>query len=334
MLKRLLNECTLTLELKATGRFLTKETKEETKRQSQDHKVAQPEKTILPNGDETIYLPGSSLKGALRAQAERIARSLNPHNAGACDPFTAPNDPQPHDLACSERLKILRTQQNTEPTPAQHHHHACPICQTFGYLGLGRRLRITDFYPTADITQFDITHISIDRATGGVSQPYKGKKKYGPGRTFNQAYTYQAHLKGQIILENYTLWQLGLLGLLYQDLADGLIPLGHKQTSGAGDLRPHKLTLQLTRLGQPTPQDGLLQGIGALYRDGAPYGYHANDKLDWPDLKWTRPAGQIRHQTTLTTTQATTLWQALIPPTAHHLTTHQWLNKELIVNGK
>lgn len=331
MLKRLLNECVLMVELEATGRLLIKESSERTEQQVADHKVAQPERTRHPDdGRETIFLPGASLKGALRAQAERIARSLNQHGAGSCNPFAVSprQGVPPVDLACSERMKVRmrREQQNgSELTIPQRYQDACPICRTFGHLGWGRRLRITDFYPVAEPGSVEITHISVDRIAGGVSTPYKGKNVLGSGRTFNVAYSYKAWLRGRIVLENFTLWQLGLLGFLWRDLAEGLIPVGHKQTTGTGDLRPASLTLHLTRLGTSPPAAGELCGIGALFDDAAAYGYDADaDRLAWPSLQWRRPDGAIRWETVLDQTAAEQLWQKLAPKAAGVLREHQW----------
>lgn len=84
------------------------------------------ERTIGTDGSETIFLPGASLKGALRAQAERIARSLNHHNAGACHPFTTLSQGAatlPTDLACSERMKVrmqCEQREGNELTTPEH----------------------------------------------------------------------------------------------------------------------------------------------------------------------------------------------------------------------
>jgi len=341
MLKRLLNECILTVELSATGRLLLKEPPEDTKKRYEGHpeafQIAQPVRTTRPDGTESLYLPGASLKGALRAQAERIARTLNSHGAGACDPFaTIPRDGSrpPDDTACSERIVVRQRYhqraQRQDPdveelTIPQRYCDVCPICRTFGHLGWGRRLRITDFYPTDEPGSLEMTHISVDRASGGVSTPYLGRRKYGSGRTFTLQYTYRARLQGQIILENFELWQLGLLGFLWQDMADGLLPVGHKQTTGTGDLHPHLREMQLTRLGVTPPADGELRGVGALFSDAEVYGYDVEtDVLPRPDLHWSRPAGDIRWEARLDQAAAKRLWSDLAPKTAAVLRNHRW----------
>lgn len=340
MLKRLLNECVLDIELVATGRLLVKEPPEETEARYRGRagaiRVAQPVHTKRPDGSESLYLPGASLKGAWRAQAERIARTLNERGAGACDPFAVlPRDggPAPPDLACSERMSLRernhrrrrREQRGVAPLPVPpQYRDACPICRTFGHLGWGRRLRVTDFYPLASPAALEMTHISVDRVAGGVATPYLGGRQYGSGRTFTLQYAYRARLEGQVILENFELWQLGLLGFLWRDMADGLLPVGHKQTTGTGTLAPRLRQMRLTRLGTP-PAEGALHGVGALFPEAARYGYSPErDVLRWPALRWMRPAGAIRWQATLDQAAAGQLWADLAGQTAAVLRDHDW----------
>lgn len=82
MHKRLVNHCTIELNLIPDGPILIKSGKE----------GADPTKPQMEfvetyhRGTRSIYLPGSSLKGAIRAHAERIVRTV-----GSDKP---PNDPQ------------------------------------------------------------------------------------------------------------------------------------------------------------------------------------------------------------------------------------------------
>ena len=341
MLQRLLNECVLMVELIVSGRLLVQEPREKTEERVKElpkaERAARPVRTRRPDGSWSIYLPGASLKGALHAQAERIARTLNEHGAGACDPFAViPRDGSlpPADLACSERIKIRQRyherRRREEPgarelTIPQRYRDVCPICRTFGHLGWGRRLRITDFYPVEEPIFMEVTHIGVDRVGGGMSAPYEGGGNYGSGRTFRLQYTYKVRLRGQIILENFELWQLGLLGFLWQDMADGLLPVGHRQTTGTGDLRPHLVEMRLTRLGPSRPTDGELRGVGALFDGAETYGYDPEaDVLPWPELHWTRPADQIRWEARLDEPAAQRLWAALAPRTAAVLRDHRW----------
>jgi CRISPR/Cas system CSM-associated protein Csm3 (group 7 of RAMP superfamily) len=122
-----------------------------------------PEALRLP-----FYVPGTSLRGPFRAQAERIVRSLRPAEAlppaTACDPFEM-KEGKPL-TSCSKRLDATRTD---APYAA-----ACPACKLFGCTGTASRIQFAD----ADIPSSSKPHgavrsvyrdmIGIDRFTGGV----------------------------------------------------------------------------------------------------------------------------------------------------------------------
>lgn len=328
MLKRLLNECILDAELVVTGRLLVKEPAEETesRKGKRDHLITMGVRTYRPDGSLSIYLPGASLKGALRSQAERIARTLNPE--GACDPFAviSPGRSWPADLACSER--IVWRQEKKDPTlDAKHlYTEVCPICRLFGHVAWGRRLRITDFYPVDTPDAVQMTHIGIDRVSGGVATKYEGQGKPAKGgRTFNQEYVYKARLRGSIILENYELWQLGLLGFLWRDMAEGLLTVGHKQTAGAGVVQPGLNEMRLTQLGVVAPAQETLQGVGALFAEAQAYGYQAKrETATAPGMTWRRESDGVRWEARLGQTEAESLWKQLRRQTARVLETYRW----------
>jgi CRISPR/Cas system CSM-associated protein Csm3 (group 7 of RAMP superfamily) len=320
MLKRLLNECLLSCEFTVQSRLLVQEPKEETSarpRSGDEAQVTSPDRTRLPDGRHTIYLPGSSLKGALRAGAERIARTLNQHGAGACNPFMR-NAGDLH-LACSDRLDAYTRRTDGPLAPDLIYREACPICRLFGYLGQGKRLRVTDFYPVTEPVVEQVTHIGVDRLTGGVAK----------GLTFTLAYVYQARLRGAIVIENYELWQLGLLGLLWRDLDEGLITVGHNQTTGCGILRTELQSLDLAVFGV-RPADHQMPGVGALLAQTATeeralaYGYNPRERITCSPLAWKALPDRVGWGVTLDQAQAERCWRDLARQTAATLQEHQW----------
>ena len=72
MHKRLVNHCTITLKIIPTGPILIKSGREGADPTKPDMEFVE---TYHSEG-KTIYLPGSSLKGAIRAHAERIVRTV------------------------------------------------------------------------------------------------------------------------------------------------------------------------------------------------------------------------------------------------------------------
>src|SRR5438874_11312364 len=82
MFKRLVNTCDIRLGIQSTGPLLVR---------SGLPTTTGPDMTFVRTnrgGREEIYLPGSSLKGAIRSQAERIVRTIwGLDDPRACDPF-------------------------------------------------------------------------------------------------------------------------------------------------------------------------------------------------------------------------------------------------------
>lgn len=154
---------------------------------------------------------------------------------------------------------------------------ACPACQLFGHTHAAGRLRVTDFDLVEGTEKTDsIAHNAIDRLTGGAAD----KKLY----TIN--YLTQASYTGQIILQNFSLWQIGWLGMLLEDLRDGLLKVGHKQTSGAGRLELKEAHGRL-RLTGKRPIAGEVWGLGTLVDDDIRGEYHlVDDRLALQGLDW------------------------------------------------
>jgi CRISPR/Cas system CSM-associated protein Csm3 (group 7 of RAMP superfamily) len=72
MHKRFVNHCTINLTLIADGPILIKSGKEGADPTKPDMEFVE----TYHAGGRSIYLPGSSLKGAIRAHAERIVRTV------------------------------------------------------------------------------------------------------------------------------------------------------------------------------------------------------------------------------------------------------------------
>lgn len=184
-----------------------------------------------PNQTWSFYVPGTSIRGPFRAQAERIIRSLLPEEAPlpftACDPF---EDESPA-RGCSKRLEKPFTEQTEYAA-------ACPACKLFGCAGLASRISFTD----ADIKSYSSVYrdmIGIDRFTGGV---YQGKG--GANMRFhvleNTTFT------TTVTVTNFELWQLGLLAYLFRDFEQGQVPIGFGKTKGFGHVKGEIKNITLT----------------------------------------------------------------------------------------
>lgn len=278
MLKRKLCEVTFTWKLTCGGPLLIADGRYEHDKGTKDpHKVFishTADEKIIKNAVKTktannlglrFYVPGTSLRGPFRAQAERIIRSLLPENApppvSACDPFQddVPGDEQKGDeggekrpglLSCSKRLE---TEKNRWPTA---YVAACPACKLFGCTGTASRIRFTDADLALGYSSVYRDMIGIDRFTGGVSSGANMRFHALENTVFTTTVT----------VTNFELWQLGLLAYVFRDFQEGLVSIGFGKTKGFGSVKGNveKITLaypagkaggKIQHLGSLTSQD-------------------------------------------------------------------------------
>ncbi len=212
MHKRFVNHCTIDLTFIPDGPILIKSGEE----------GADPTKPNMEfvetyhAGGKSIYLPGSSLKGAIRAHAERIVRTIgtdkrptNPNTLWASNPLNL--DEMKYLDNISDSQDIYRLSSFTD--------------QIFGNTSIASRLRIEDAHPI-DKKQLKIQErngVAIDRVFGSVA--------VGP---FNYQVCTAGEFRTKIHLKNFSLAQLGLIGLVLRDLNDGWFGIGFAKSRGLG----------------------------------------------------------------------------------------------------
>jgi CRISPR-associated protein Csm3 len=182
----------------------------------------------------TVYIPGSSLKGVVRAAAEAAIRGqrLVSGHIGACD------DPLDQRKSCG-----ARHQNGLDTATHAIHKDHCLACRLFGSLALKGRASLRDLFPWSDdpraaaafapggpnqisANRLELRHgVAIDRILGSV----KG------GQLFDQELVPAGvAFFGEIALENYQTWQLGLLGAAFDQLNSGIAQLGSSKSRGLG----------------------------------------------------------------------------------------------------
>lgn len=258
MLKKILNEARLTYHITATGPILIKdgETEEDKKKRKKENPYS-PDMRFIVDANNNVYIPGSSIKGVWRSWCEKMARTISNGVPLACDPF---NKTDSINQSCSKRLEIEKEEKN-----AFIYSKSCPICKLFGNSSLASRIRISDAYPKdGNIIRdsLDIRDgIGIDRFTGGASHGAKFSYQYLIGKTF----------KTEVQIRNFELWQLGLLGYLFRDFKEELVPIGFGKTRGLGKVKGilEKAELIFYGLTRPKIENKIAQisGIGSLYMD-------------------------------------------------------------------
>lgn len=266
MFKRLLNECKIELTLQPEGALLIKSGI------AQLSGIDMAWVKVFRNGVEEVFLPGSSLKGTIRSHAERIARTVN--DFAACNPFGTWRDKT---LSCSNALEVKKRQERIfDLTTPDVYKHSCPICRMFGNTFMMGRCATEDAYTLGEppkIQQRD--GVGIDRFTGGASRGAKFELEVITGGEF----------KTFLHLQNFELWQLGLLGFVLQDLQDGLVRMGSGKSRGLGKVVGKVKSITLHYVGTQEKvkmfENGKLHlcGAGALFSEAKDYGMMEKDHL-------------------------------------------------------
>jgi CRISPR-associated RAMP protein (TIGR02581 family) len=210
MHKQLVNQCIIHLSLIPQGPMLIK-----SGRQGSDPTKADMEFVeTYHQGEKTIYLPGSSLKGAIRAHAERIVRTVGsetPTTSGVwANDSTSRDRNTPRHVDSSSGASTYRTSSFTE--------------QMFGNTSLASRIRIEDAYSTIPTVLEERNGVAIDRVLGSAASK----------ALFNYQVCTSGKFKTRIHIRNFSLAQLGLLGLVLRDLHDGWFAIGFGKSRGLG----------------------------------------------------------------------------------------------------
>ncbi|MBK1986924.1 CRISPR-associated protein [Sphaerospermopsis aphanizomenoides BCCUSP55] len=209
MHKKFVNHCTIDLTIIPDGPILIKSGKEGADPTKPDMEFVE---TYHPGG-RTIYLPGSSLKGAIRAHAERIVRTVGEEKPNS-KKLPWANDP------LNDKYDYLKNKSSSEIYQLSSF-----TDQIFGNTSIASRLRIEDAYPdnSKPLKTEERNGVAIDRVFGSVA--------VGP---FNYQVCTAGEFKTKLHLKNFTLAQLGLIGLVLRDLNDGWFGLGFAKSRGLG----------------------------------------------------------------------------------------------------
>lgn len=214
MHKRFVNHCTIELVISPIGPILIKSGKEGADPTKPDMEFVE----TYHRGGRSIYLPGSSLKGAIRAHAERIVRTVGK------DKYDPKN---PEQLWAGNPLKLdeYKYLDDIEDTHDIYRYSSFTD-QLFGSTAIASRVRIEDAYPV-DRKQLKLGErngVAIDRVFGSTI----------PGALFNYQVCTAGEFATRIHMKNFTLAQLGLIGLVLRDLDDGWFGLGFAKSRGMG----------------------------------------------------------------------------------------------------
>src|SRR5690606_16741841 len=97
-------------------------------------------RTARADGQETVYIPGSSVKGVLRGFVEQALRTIDDRQGWmwACPTF--PSNAE----SCGKRLE-------KEERSCEVYRQSCGACRLFGHTRLRGRLAVTDLMPAGEV---------------------------------------------------------------------------------------------------------------------------------------------------------------------------------------
>jgi CRISPR/Cas system CSM-associated protein Csm3 (group 7 of RAMP superfamily) len=250
-------------------------------------------------GRETVYLPGSSLKGTLRSYCEKIARTVsedaNRWPPLSCDPLGDAPQRGHNSYSCSKYFDkaFEKERDSNNPESAQKFARSCAICRIFGNTAVAAHLYVSDGYPWDPDTKEDAQlklwkaantteqrdGVAIDRVSGAVA--------VGP---FNLEVVTQGEFFSELTLKNFQLWQVGLLGIALRDLLRERVPIGFGKSRGLGRVTVTYRSLEIRYPGQFKAQKNghdlsvELHGVTTFLdsESVSSYGYRTEEPLALP----------------------------------------------------
>ncbi len=266
MHKRMVNQAKIEITISPVGPLLIKASDQGADPTKPDMEFVE----TYYGGDRSVYLPGSSLKGAIRAHCERIVRTVG-GNITACDPLKT-------DSSC-------RTLE--EENSATLYRNTCPICQIFGSTEISAHANIADAYPTNpdEISREERNGVAIDRVYGSVA--------VGP---FNFEVITAGAFKTTIRVKNFTTAQLALIALAIRDFDEQRAGIGFAKSRGLGQVNMkvnsveiHYPTAvvegeQVRMMGNPVDpfNNNVVAGAGQLMKEdeAEQYGFPSGDSVN------------------------------------------------------
>jgi CRISPR-associated protein Csm3 len=215
-------------------------------------------RTRATNGGTTVFIPGSSLKGVVRSHCERLLRSEQ--ESLACDP-------NQRDQSCGGKFG----RQASRMQPGERYREVCRACQVFGSTLVASRVQFSDLLPKEPVETERRTGVGIDRLLGTAAPRALFDFEIAPaGSTFS----------GEVLVENYEAWQLGIIAAALIDLDAGFVRLGFGTSRGLGGVRVEVTNMIIAQKRHAAEVDAF-RGVGELasgnhQRD---YGYGPPDRI-------------------------------------------------------
>jgi CRISPR-associated RAMP protein (TIGR02581 family) len=204
---------------------------------------------------ETVYIPGSSVKGVLRAGMEALLSEQNKKKPEVCSAS---------DEMCHERYREKYKDRKGKKVPYESH---CPVCRLFGSGDLAARMEISDVFPYEFEDSKEEKKKKIERmnrlmsSRSGIKIDRKTGKTVG-GALFQYEILGGGELFGEFTFTNYELYQPGLLFTLFDLSSEGFLRYGHSKSRGLGVLDFSVEFMKIIQVGKAG--ENTIKGISAF----------------------------------------------------------------------
>jgi CRISPR-associated RAMP protein (TIGR02581 family) len=177
------------------------------------------------------FIPGSSIKGVIRSQLERVLRSLDTRTTllWACDPLSNPCVSNTDKTNLVKELKDVPDENREKDFSQKIWDKSCTVCRLFGSPWLASRIAFRDARLAESTELLRITEI---RDGVGIDRD-RGAAKEGLKYDF-EVVSPDAQFVISIIAENVEHWEIGLLLAILRPWQEGYMPIGGKSTRGPG----------------------------------------------------------------------------------------------------
>ncbi len=205
------------LNIEFDGGFLVNDPSRTKSKRDNDENGDKPNHIPLLDLDGKVILPASAFRGAFRAQAEKILRTLNKKVCNGDD-----NDDKPDNV--QSICEVVSS---------------CPACQLFGCTGWRSPVIISDFVNQNNSHPKRQEFVAIDRFTGGGADG----AKFNAERALSPVFSGSIKLDlGRLEKAGVGEWSIGLLAHTIRDLIEGDITFGFGASKGYGAVKTCKIT--------------------------------------------------------------------------------------------
>ena len=194
----------------------------------------------MPDGTELPYIPGSSLKGAVRSTVEMILRGMP--GARVCDVIAKGRacihqtikDDSGKEVKVEEKIKKLLESGDPEKIEEFLRSHLCEACKIFGNTSYASRAYFMDATPSKDRDGKYIVYRGL--RTGVAISREKGKVE--TGKLFTTEYVEPSSMFDfQILLDGLEDYQVGLILTALDWVNQGIVMLGGLKSRGMGRVK-------------------------------------------------------------------------------------------------